>query len=234
MEFKRWVSVVIRIVIALGVGIPLFRWAAGTMNSGQGLGLNFGAAFAIVGALLFYAVVLLLLFGRSIMESVANKFESLYIGHDDNFRIMPEYSTAEARVKSGKYQEAVNEYRQVIAEYPDDIYPHLRIAELAVKHLNDLKLAELELLSALGKATGEDSTALAAGRLADFYQLALQDPARALEVMKQLREKIPGTKQARLAEERITVLESIAHDGVPLPKPPNKIANRPSRFKMSD
>jgi hypothetical protein len=57
---------------------------------------------------------------------------------------------------------------------------------------------------------------------------------RALEVMKQLREKIPGTKQAKLAEERIAVLESIAHDGVPLPRSPDKIANRPSRFKMSD
>jgi tetratricopeptide (TPR) repeat protein len=165
---------------------------------------------------------------------VANRFESLYVGHDDNFRIVPEYSTAEARVKKGRYQEAIDEYRNVIAEYPDDIYPHLRIAELAVKHLNDLKLAELELLLAFGKAKGVDSTALAAGRLADFYQHELQDPARALDVMKQLREKIPGTKQAKLAEERITVLKSIAHDGVPLPKPPDKIANRPSRFKMSD
>jgi tetratricopeptide (TPR) repeat protein len=147
---------------------------------------------------------------------------------------MPEYSVAEARAGLGKYQEAIDEYRKVILEYPDDIYPHLRIAEFAAKYLNDLKLAELELLSALGKATGADSTALAAGRLADFYQLTLQDPARALEVMKQLRERIPGTKQAGLAEQRITVLKSIAHDGVPLPKPPDKIANRPSRFKMSD
>lgn len=232
MELKRWVSVTIRIVIALGVGIPLFRWATGTMGGGEGLGLNFGAAFAIVGAVLLYAVVLLLLFGRSIMESVANRFEALYLGHDDNFQIVPEYSTAEARVKKGRYQEAIDEYRNVIAEYPDDIYPHLRIAELATKHLNDVKLAELELLSAMGKAKGEDSTALAAGRLADLYQMTLQDPARALEVMKQLREKIPGTKQAKLAEERITVLEGIAHDGVPLPKSPDKIANRPSRYKM--
>jgi tetratricopeptide (TPR) repeat protein len=234
MEFKRWVSLTIRIAIALAVGIPLFRWAAGAMGHGEGLGLNFGAAFAIVGALLFYAMVLLLLFGRSIVECVANRFESLYVGHDDNFRIMPEYSTAEARVKNGKYQEAIDEYRKVILEYPDDIYPHLRIAELAVKHLNDLKLAELELLSALGKAKGQDSTALAAGRLADFYQLTVQDPARALAVMKQLREKIPGTKQAKLAEERIAVLERIAHDGVPLPKAPDKIAHRPSRYKMSE
>jgi predicted negative regulator of RcsB-dependent stress response len=159
---------------------------------------------------------------------------SLFMPGDSNFQITPEYSTAEARVKSGKYQEAVDEYRQVIIEYPSDIYPHLRIAELAVKHLNDHALAELELLSALGKAKGEDSTALAAGRLADLYQNTLQDPVRALEVMKQLREKIPGTKQARLAEERITVLEGIVHDGVPLPKAPDKIASRPSRYKMSE
>jgi len=53
-----------------------------------------------------------------------------------------------------------------------------------------------------------------------------------LEVMKQLRERIPGTKQARLAEERIVLLESIAHGGVVLAKTPDKIAHRPSRYKM--
>jgi hypothetical protein len=68
--------------------------------------------------------------------------------------------------------------------------------------------------------------------LADFYQLTLQEPSRALEVMKQLRERIPGTKQARLAEERIVLLESIAHGGVVLAKTPDKIAHRPSRYKM--
>jgi len=230
MELKRWVSLTIRIAIALGVGIPLFRWAAGVMNAGAGL--DFGAAFTIVGALLFYALVLLLLFGKSIAGHVASKFENLYTGGSDSSLIMPEYSLAEARVKKGKYEEAVDEYRKVILEYPGDIYPHLRIAELALKHLNDLKLAELELLSAMGKAKGEDTTALAAGRLADFYQLTLQEPSRALEVMKQLRERIPGTKQAGLAEERIVLLESIAHGGVVLAKTPDKIAHRPSRYKM--
>jgi tetratricopeptide (TPR) repeat protein len=232
MELKPWVSRTIRIAIALGVGIPLFRWAGRTMNAGAGL--DFGAAFTIVGALLFYALVLLLLFGRSIMEFVARKFENLYVGRDDDFRIVSEYSTAEARVKKGKYQEAIDEYRKVILEYPEDIYPHLRIAELAIKHLNDLKLAELDLLSALAKAKGEDSTALAAGRLADFYQHTLQDPARALEVMKQLREKIPGTKQSKLAEERIAFLESIGQGGVAMEKTPDKIAHRRSRYSMWD
>ncbi len=52
--------------------------------------------------------------------------------------------------------------------------------------------------------------------------------------MKQMREKVPDTKQAKLAEERIAILEGIVHVGVPLPKPPEKLASRPSRFKLSD
>jgi tetratricopeptide (TPR) repeat protein len=231
MEFKRF-NLTIRLAVVLLVGIPLFRWGASTMHAGEGLGLNIGAAFEIVIVLLLYGLFAAALLARPFIDRVANGFESLYLGREEDSRIMPEYSVAEARVKKGDYQEAIDEYRKVIIEYPDDIYPHLRIAELAVKHLNDLKLGELELLSALGKAKGEDSTALAAGRLADLYQLTLHDPARALEVMKQLREKIPGTKQAKLAEERITVLESIVRDGVPLPKAPDKIAPRPSRYKM--
>jgi hypothetical protein len=47
-----------------------------------------------------------------------------------------------------------------------------------------------------------------------------------------LREKIPGTKQAGLAEERIALLESIAHGGVELAKTPDKIAHKRSRYSM--
>jgi predicted negative regulator of RcsB-dependent stress response len=229
MELKRWVSMAIRIAVALILGFFLLRFAF------PGGGQQFSALdrFFQMATVIFYALILFAMFGWPLLESIGERIgNSLFMPSDANFQISPEYSAAEARVKKGKYQEAVDEYRKVIIEHPKDIYPHLRIAELAVKHLNDLKLAELELLSAVAKAKGEDSTALAAGRLADLYQHELQDPAQALEVMKQLREKIPGTKQARLAEERIAVLESIVHDGVPLPKPPDKIANRPSRYKM--
>jgi tetratricopeptide (TPR) repeat protein len=231
MELKRWVSVTIRIAIALILGFFMLKFAFSGTAPGQPMAPMerfFGMIVAI-----FYSLILFALFGWPLLVSIGERIgNAFYMPSDTNFQITPEYSTAEARVKSGKYPEAVDEYRKVIAEYTEDIYPHLRIAELALKHLNDHGLAELELLSALGKAQGVDSTALAAGRLADLYQNTLQDPARALEVMKQLREKIPGSKQAKLAEERITVLESIAHNGVPLPKSPDKIAHRLSRFKM--
>jgi hypothetical protein len=231
MDLKRW-NWPIRILIAVIVGFGMLAFIySGAPNGGE---LSPGDKFIGVLLSIFYGFVLFALFGWPFIQHVAERFASLYTGRDDEILIMPEYSVAEARAGVGKYQEAIDEYRKVIAEHPGDIYPHLRIAEMAVNHLNDLKLAELELHSALGKAQGEDSTALAAGRLADFYQQTLQDPARALDVMKQLDGRIPGTKQAKLAEERIAILEGIVRGTTPLPQAPDKISARPSRYKMPD
>ena len=231
MDLKQW-SLPIRILIAVVVGFGMLAF----IYSGVPKGQEMPPGDKIVGLILslLYGLILFYLFGWPLIHHVGERIGTLYTGRDEDIQIMPEYSVAEARASTGKYQEAIDEYRKVVADYPEDIYPHLRIAEMAVKHLNDLKLAELELLSAIGKAKGVDSTALAAGRLADFYQFTLQDLSQALEVMKQVRERIPGTKQAKLAEERIVVLEGIVHAGVPLPKSPDKIASRPSRFKLSE
>jgi tetratricopeptide (TPR) repeat protein len=232
MEYKG-LSLVIRIAVAFILTYLLWKFVYSGTAHGQQLSLADGLIGVIVAVP--HGLVLFVLLGRPLLECVGERIgNALFVPSDKHFRIMPEYSLAEARVSEGKYQEAIDEYRKVIIAHPEDIYPHLRIAELALKHQNDLKLAELELLSALGKANGQDSTALAAGRLADFYQLALQDPTRALEVMKQLREKIPDTKQALLAEERIVMLESIVHNGVVPPRSPDKIANKPSRYKVSE
>jgi tetratricopeptide (TPR) repeat protein len=220
---------VVRLLIAAILGFFLLRYAQSAVGHG-----DITSAFFVGALVTMYGIVLFLLFGFSFIGKVTERFSNLYMPADSNFRIMPEYSVAEARVKKGRYAEAVDEYRAVIVKHPDDIYSHLRIADLALQHLNDVKLAELELQSALAKATGEDSTALAAGRLADLYQLTLHDVTRALDVMKQLREKIPNTKQAKLAEDRIAVLERLAHGEPPPPATPGKIAPRPSRYKMPE
>jgi hypothetical protein len=226
------IAQVLRWLLAVGVGFFLFRWAISVVNSGEGL--RFDLAFEIVIALLFYGFFLFLLFGRSVISKVADRFSGLYWPSDDQLRVIPEYSIAEARVKQGQYLEAVGEYHKVIEQHSDDIYAHLRIASLAVDHLHDPKLAEMELLSAVSKAEGKDTSALAAGRLADLYQVTLQDPAGALAVMKQLRDKIPDTKQEKLAEERIVALERILR-GVPQPpKTPDKIPPRQSRFRLTE
>jgi len=193
-----------------------------------------GSAFITVGIVAGLGIVAFLIIGFPLLRKISENLFSFYGPSDDSTQITPEYSIAEARVNTGKYSEAIEEYRKVIAKHPDDMYPHLRIADIALKYLQDAETAEAELLVALAKASGEDSSALAAGRLADLYQFTVHDPTRALEVMKQLREKIPETKQAKLAEQRIMILEGIVRHGETLPEPPGKIAARPSRFKLSD
>ena len=194
----------------------------------------YGMGFLVAGLAATVGIILFFIVGLPLIHKLGGGVSKFYLPNDDSSRVMPEYSVAEARVKNGKYQEAVAEYREVIAKHPDDIYPHLRIADLALAHLNDVKLAELELQSAFAKASGDVTTALAAGRLADLYQHMLHEPARALEVMKQMRERIPGTKRATLAEDRIAALERLAAGEPPPAATPDKISIRPSRYKMPE
>jgi tetratricopeptide (TPR) repeat protein len=205
------INLAVRVLVAVALGAWLFRWA------------GFSLVLPIVGVV--YGFILFLLFGLPLVKKAGQSASLLSWPDDKHFRIMPEYSVAEARANAGKYQEAIDEYRKVIADHPDYVYPHVRIADLALTHLKDAKLAELELLSAVAKAQGEDTTAIATGRLADLYQFTLQQPHRALETMEQLRVKLPGTKAAALAEERIRALRELVAGRVPS-KTPTKIAHR--------
>jgi tetratricopeptide (TPR) repeat protein len=222
VSFKRF-SLAIRIVIAVVIGFAMLRFlfagAHGELDPGTKL---IGLLMAVV-----YGLILFALFGFSMIRRFADRFGMLYEPSDKHFRIMPEYSTAEARVKAGRYAEAVEEYRKVIAQHPGDVYAHIRIAELAVERLNDVKLAELELMSAYAKAASEDATVMAAGRLADLYQNTLRNPAQAIEVLHQLKSRLPGTKHVLGAQQRIDALER-AKAGHTVPSVPTKMAFRPT------
>lgn len=214
----------VRVAVAGGAGFALFRFAESVMSGASGWRPDL--AFEIAIALLLYGMLLFALFGHAIIMSVANRFGGLFWPDDAQFRIRPEYSVAEARAKQGRIEEAIEEYCKVVEQFPEDVYPHLRMAGLALEHLHDLKRAELELLSATAKAAGPTSIALAMHRLADFYEIALRQPQRALEVMEQLQARLPGTKEAELAAERMEILRRLAA-GEPRSMPPEKIAYRP-------
>jgi tetratricopeptide (TPR) repeat protein len=212
MKLSGTINLTLRLVVAGVLGVFAFRLAS---DSGP-----FGVFVAV-----FFGLVIFALFGIPFLQRAGDAVSRLFDPNDSQFRITPEYSVAEARAKVGKYQEAIDEYRKVIAEHPDDVYPHVRIADLAVTHLGDIKLGELELLTAFAKAEGEDTAGLVANRLADLYQNNFQDPTRALQVLEQLCAKLPGTNAAARAEERIRTLREFVAGREP-PKRPTKIAHR--------
>jgi tetratricopeptide (TPR) repeat protein len=207
----------IAVAVVLGVGLYRFVFAGGSPSPADKL---IGVMLAIL-----YGGVLFALFGWPLLSQLGNKVAKIYEGSDKNFRIMPEYSKAEARLKVGKYAEAVAEYRLVVAQFPGDIYAHVQIGQISADHLNDFQTAETEFQTACAKAVSEDASIMAHNRFADLYQFKLENPARALAVMEQLRSKFPGTRAAARAEERIAALKEIIAGFTPL-KPPDKIAFR--------
>ena len=210
----------IRLILAIVLGAYMIRMAVGAGPLGVIIALLYGA-------------VLFLLFGISFIQRVGKQASQLYMPADESIPLVPEYSVAEARVKQGNYPEAIDEYRKVIAEHPEDVYPHVRIAELAVEHLHDLKLAEAELLAAQAKAAQEDAVALTADRLADLYQNQLQDPQRGLDALRSVQGRLTSAKHVKLMEERIEFMQQLA-DGYQVPQPPKSIQLRKSRYRMRD
>lgn len=204
----------IAVAVALGVGLYRFVFAGGPPSGSDQL---IGVILAVL-----YGFVLFVLFGWSLLGRLGDKFAKIYGGSDKNFRIMPEYSKAEARLQVGKYAEAVAEYRLVVAQFPNDVYAHVQIGQISADHLNDLLTAEAEFQLACTKAVSEDASILAHNRFADLYQFKMQNPTRALAVMEQLRVKFPGSRAATRAEERSAALKQIIDGFVPA-KPPEKI-----------
>lgn len=86
MKFYPILSFAVRLIVAIVVGAYMMQMA-------EGAGL-----FGVVIALL-YAVVLFLLFGIPMIERAGQAVTRFYVPDDSHFRIMPEYSIAEARVK---------------------------------------------------------------------------------------------------------------------------------------
>jgi hypothetical protein len=221
----------VRIAIAAIIAIPLMKFVGRTYERAGGY--DIGSAMVIIAVALFFAAVLFLLFGIPFIQSMGEAASHLYEPGDENFRVVPEYSVAEARVKEGKYLEAVAEYRQVIEKFPADVYAHVRIAELAVEHLHDLKLAETELIAAQAKAAQEDAVVLAAHRLADLYQHQLNTPQRGLDVLLSVQGRLTNANHVKRTEERIESLRQFV-DGYQVPQPPESIQLRKSRYRMHD
>ncbi len=135
MELKRWVSVAIRIAVALIVGFFLLRFAF----PGGGQGFSALDRFFQMAVVIFYVLILFGLFGWPLLGSIGERIgNSIFMPSDANFQIAPEYSVAEAQAKKGRYQEAIDEYRKVILESSRrhlSAFAHRRVCREAIERL---------------------------------------------------------------------------------------------------
>ena len=220
----------LRVLVAAVLGVWLLRYASLAMRDSGGMVADYGTAAVLVALLAGYGFVLFLLFGWPLLHQIGGSAGSLFWPGDDRFRVLPEYSIPEARVKEGRYTEAIAEYRRAMAEHPADVYPHVRISEIALEKLGDAALAEAELQAALARAEKPETIAAVAGRLADLYQNVVRDYGRAAAVLRQLQVRLPDSPEASRATDRIVLLEGLMRQPPPS-APPSKIQIRPSRHQ---
>src|SRR6185295_11756762 len=90
---------------------------------------------------IFFGILVLglpiaLLIGYYARGFLAHKFVSmLMLDSNDDYRVEPQYSIAKARIAAGRFEDAVQEFRNATALYPDDLNVHFYIAEVYVLHL---------------------------------------------------------------------------------------------------
>jgi tetratricopeptide (TPR) repeat protein len=114
---------------------------------------------------------------------------------------------AEARRKQGRHAEAVTEVRRQLARFPDDLQGILLLAEIQALNLKDLPAAEQTLedwLAAKPRDPGHQAIILT--KLADWSLLIGKDVRRARDFLERIRDHLPETEVALLAEQRLAHL----------------------------
>jgi tetratricopeptide (TPR) repeat protein len=183
--------------ISLGLALIVSLWFMASSSQMSAAGQLGNLALCVLLAILAIFII-----GRPLVDWVGDMVGRIWMPGDSSFNWQPQYSIAEARVKEGLYQEAVASFRDYITQYPQEPTPHLRIADLQLKHLDDPQAARFELEVAVGKSRSGQTFAMANFRLGELYISHLNDSKAALRCYHAVQSRYPKTKYARAAEER--------------------------------
>lgn len=200
-----------RMIVRWLITFLIVGWVFYEARKAQGAE-KFGVLFFVA---LPSAVVLTILWGRTIGEFVARPFSNLFSGGDEEPDPVPLYSTAEALRKRGKCREAVYAIQEQLEKFPNDFIGQMMLAEIQAENLNDLQAAETTVLRFCTQPKHSPSNlAFALNSLADWHLKFGQDPEPARQALEKIIELLPATEFERTAANRIAHLattEQLVH-----------------------
>jgi hypothetical protein len=164
----------------------------------------------ILAVLMGFATIVL--WGWTFLSWVGDKVASMFWPSDKDFRIRPEYSIAEARAAQGRWEESIAAFRVDIEKFPEEAFPHTRIADILLERFQDRQGAMVELQAAMDKTKSDEAYYLIARRLVELH---LRDPDRdgreqACALLREVQQRFPETKQAKAAAEMLANLDGDA------------------------
>ena len=205
----------------------LFKWiltglvAAFLIFIGLGLGPDKTEFVVVPFAAVVAGIMLSFIWAPSIGALLAKPFTSLFDGGGQEPEAKPLYSTAQARRKQGKFNEAIHEIQNQLARFPTDVIGQLMIAEIQAVNLNDLPSADItiqQLCNQPGHAP--KNVAFALTQLADWQLKYSQDTEAARQSLEKIIERFPATDLAQAAAQRLAHLGDNAQLAASLDRTP--------------
>lgn len=129
--------------------------------------------------------------------------------------VAPNYSTAIAKMKFGKYAEAENEVIEELEKCENDFEGWLMLAELYATQFHDLAEAEATIRDLCSQpTTNATQVSIAFHRLADWQLKLNQNPDAARRALETVCSRFPGTHLAKMAALRINQLPATKEEWI--------------------
>ena len=213
-----------RLIFKWVITIPViacFVWVIMPTVRNGGLGAVAGIIAAVV-----FGNLMVIVWGHSIIDIVANPIASLYTGGNEPPEPKPCYSVARARRMRREFLEAVVAVREQLALFPNDMEGVMFLAAIQAEDLKDLPSAEMTLnLFCDRPEAPPKQVAAAMNQLADWHIRLAQDFDSARATFDKIITRFPDTELALQAAQRIAHLGGTekqllaSHDHQPMAVP---------------
>jgi tetratricopeptide (TPR) repeat protein len=170
------------------------NWATWDQDSEVGLQFVSVMGLTILGGILFVLFVL-----PRIGESIGAFFYSAPA------KIEPDaFTKAAAKVTQGDYEGAIEAYREIALDEPDNRFPIIEIAKIQQDHLDNVDAAITTLEGAVeSKEWPINDATFFIFRIQDLYLTEKNDEARAKELLQLVIEKFPDTRHSANAHHKL-------------------------------
>lgn len=158
------------------------------------------AGFILIGGSAAIIVVVM------VMPAIGDAVGNFFFQPNQEIEKDPHHS-AQSALARGDYATAVEEYRQIIANDPNDTLSYSEVAKISCEHLDDADGAQALLEEALQREWPPDDAAFLSARLVDVYWKFQRDARSARALLLQIMESMPGTRHAANAEHKLKEIE---------------------------
>lgn len=191
----------ILILVSVSASV-LVAWKISTEWNEWGIGSKFVATFFIAIALGLFVVLVLL-------PSLADKIGAFFFSAPEQMKPDPLIKAA-AKVSQGDYEGAINAYRAIALEEPENRFPVFEIAKIQQEHLRDVDAAIKTFEDSLEtNEWAENDAAAILFRLQHIYLESKQDEEHATVLLQTVIDRFPDTRHSANAHHRLNEINKI-------------------------